>query len=42
MLLVCTCGEAVSCKEIAPGENVIQCQRSGCETKWVRLVYLCK
>lgn len=39
MLSVCTCGEAVSPDEISTGEKVIQCKKTGCETRWVRPLY---
>lgn len=35
ILVVCTCGHAVSENEIEKNEDVIKCKWAGCETGWV-------
>jgi hypothetical protein len=35
MLVVCTCGQAVTEDEISQARDVIMCRRAGCETGWV-------
>jgi hypothetical protein len=40
ILVVCTCGQAVSESEISQNANVIKCKRAGCETGWVSQMIL--
>ena len=40
ILVVCTCGQAVSESEISQNANVIKCKHAGCETGWVSQMIL--
>jgi hypothetical protein len=40
ILVVCTCGEAVSESEISQNRDIIRCRRAGCETGWVSQIII--
>jgi len=40
-LYECDCGEIISGSEVERGEGLIECNKAGCETRWVSLQLQC-
>ena len=40
-LYECDCGEIISGSEVERGEGLIECNKAGCETRWVSLQFQC-